>query len=171
MTEGAEISKEMLKNGQMQFLDLLKQAGGSWLGGDKDKDKDDGQKDSSWFGKLSGSDAKPESSKKQQDEQPSKAAGDLSTPGSSWFGSSSSPPNLESGKQEQDAGKDEKGAPSKQPSTVDSVADKVAASINSAAEAVMPVKPTEQGQSQLGKGHAQQNGEEKRSDDVETRTL
>ena len=59
MTEGAEISKEMLKNGQMQFLDLLKEAGGSWLGGD-DKKGDGSEEKGSWFGKLTGSGDKSE---------------------------------------------------------------------------------------------------------------
>lgn len=171
MSEGTQISKEMLKNGQTQFLDLLKEAGGSWLGGDKDKD--DGKKDGSWFGKLSGTDAKPESSEQKQGGQPSKAADNSSKagPSGSWFGTSSSPPNLESGKQEHEAGTGDEGAPTKQPSTVNSVAEKVTASMNSVADAVRPVKPTEEGQVQLGKGHAQQDGEGKPKDDVETRTL
>ncbi|KAK9834670.1 hypothetical protein WJX74_007163 [Apatococcus lobatus] len=173
MSEGAEISKEMLKNGQMQFLDLLKQAGGSWLGGDKKDEQGSDKKEGSWFGKLTGSNDK---SGDKPDDKTSHAEKKQDGQSGSWFGSSSSPPDLNQeegsnkrGQQKTDAG--DAGAPSKEPSTVNSVADKVATSINSVADAVRPVKPTEQGQTQASQAHAQQTGNGHPQDDVETRTL
>ncbi len=154
MTEGAAISKEMLKNGQMQFMDLLKEAGGSWLGGDDKKD-DSSENKGSWFGKLTGSDGKSDSKddKKSEQKDSKQDSGQSSQQqqqkDSSWFGSSSSPPDLGASQAREKQDEKDEGAPSKQPSTVNSVADKVAAGINSAAEAVMPVKPTPEGRSQI----------------------
>ena len=150
MSEGAEISKEMLKHGQMEFLDLLKQAGGEWLGSGKDGDESKG---SSWISRMTGTD---KNDNKSDDESPND--GSKPAEGSSWFGSSSSKPAEGSDSHAEQAANKEDGSPANQPGTVNSVADKVAASINSAAEAVMPVKPNAAGQAQVGKSSEQAKG-------------
>ena len=180
MAEGAEISKEMLKNGQMQFMDLLKEAGGSWLGGDDKKDdKQDDKQDSadnksSWFSKLSGADDK--SSSKDSSKKDDSNSSQQQQKGSSWFGSSSSPPDLGSSESKEESGKQggekDSAAPSKQPGTVNSVADRVAAGINSAAQAVMPVKPSQEGKSQIDRiGQQHPKPAPSSEQEPETRTL